>query len=175
LCIRDKICQTTKVKMTKKSVTLQTIFEDKEALLTFAKVFNISTADFKNEEANIYLNERFPFDKIKQVKSLFQLRILKGWLFCNFWDIQVEPLDKLYLNDLNLDGLGFIEMDLKDADFNNSSLVRAYFRSTNLENVNFQNANLTNAFLMRANLKNVNFEGANLNKIQDKAAIWDDL
>ena len=154
-----------------KTVTLQTIFEDKETLERFAKIFNLSidvpiAIGIETEDDKNYLNERFPFDKIKQVKSLFQLRILKGWLFCNFWDIQVEPLDKLYLNDLNLDGLGFIEMDLSDADFSNSSLVRAYFRGANLENVNFQNANLTNAFLMRANVKNVNFEGATLNKVQ---------
>ena len=47
----------------------------------------------------------------------------------NFWDLELKPLDKLYLNDLNLDGFGFIEMDLKGADFSNSSLVRAYLRS----------------------------------------------
>jgi uncharacterized protein YjbI with pentapeptide repeats len=157
------------------TVTLQTHFENKETLLAFAKIFNIPTTDFENEEGNIYLNERFPLEKVKQVRSLFKLRKIKGWLFMNFWDLELKPLDKLYLNDLNLDGFGFIEMDLKGADFSNSSLVRAYFRGANLENVNFQNANLTNAFLMRANLKNVNFEGANLNKIQDKAAIWDDL
>lgn len=152
--------------MTAKSVTLQTIFEDKSALLAFAKIFNISTADFETEDNKNYLNEQFPMEKIKQVRSLFKLRKINGWLFMNFWDVSLEPLDKLYLNDLNLDGFGFIKMNLMGADFSNSSLVRAYFRGANLENVNFQNANLTNAFLIRANLKNVNFEGANLDKIQ---------
>ena len=152
--------------MTAKSVTLQTIFEDKEALLAFANVFNISTADFETEDNKNYLNEEFPMEKIKQVRSLFKLRKINGWLFMNFWDIKLEPLDKLYLNDLNLDGFGFIEMDLKGTDFSNSSLVRAYFRGANLENVNFQNANLTNAYLMNSNVKDVNFDGAILDKVQ---------
>ena len=154
------------------TVTLQTIFEDKETLERFAKIFNLKIDDFETEDDKNYLNERFPFDKIKQVKSLFQLRILKGWLFCNFWDIQVEPLDKLYLNDLNLDGFGFIEMDLKGADFSNSLLVQAYFRGANLENVNFKNADLTNAYLMNANLKNANLDGAKMEKAQTNGAIF---
>jgi uncharacterized protein YjbI with pentapeptide repeats len=154
------------------TVTLQTLFEDKETLEHFAKTFNLKIEDFETEDDKNYLNERFPLNKVKQVKSLFQLRILKGWLFCNFWDIKVEPLGKLYLNNLNLDDLGFIERDLQNADFSNSTLVRAYFRSANLENANFQNANLTNAFLMKANLKNANFDGAILAKIQDSGAIY---
>lgn len=113
------------------------------------------------------MNEQFPMEKIKQVRSLFKLRKINGWLFMNFWDIQLKPLDKLYLNNLNLDGFGFIEMDLKRANFSHSSLVRAYFRGANLENANFQYANLTNAYLMNANLKNTNFNGAILDKIQD--------
>ena len=154
------------------TVTLQTHFENKETLLTFTKIFNIAINDFENEEANIYLNEHFPMEKVKQVQSLFSLRVIEGWRFFNFWDIQVEPLDKLYLNDLNLDGLGFIERDLRNADFSNSSLVRTYLRGANLENANFQNANLTNAYLMKANLKNANFDGANLEKVQDSGAIY---
>lgn len=154
------------------TVTLQTVFEDKKTLERFAKIFNLKIDDFETEDNTNYLNERFPLDKIKQVKSLFQLRIIQGWLFCNFWDIKPEPLDKLYLNDLNLDGLGFIERDLRNADFSNSSLMRAYFRSANLENANFQNANLANAYLMRANLKNANLDNANLDKIQDSGAIY---
>lgn len=158
--------------MTSKTVTLQTHFDDKATLLAFAKIFNVPTADFENEEANIYLNEHFPIEKAKQVKSLFSLRTVEGWRFCNFWDYEVGKLDKLYLNDLNLDGLGFIERDLRNADFSNSSLVRTYFRSANLENANFQNANLTNAYLMRANLKNANFEGAILENVQTSGAIF---
>lgn len=154
------------------SVTLQTFFEDKETLECFAKIFNAKIEDFETEDDKNYLNERFPLNKVKQVKSLFQLRIIQGWLFSNFWDIPVEPLDKLYLNNLNLDGLGFIERDLQNVDFSNSSLIRTYFRSANLENANFQNANLTNAYLMRANLKNANLEGAILDKIQDNGAIY---
>lgn len=153
-------------------VTLHTIFEDKSTLLTFAKIFNISIDDFENEEGNNYLNERFPIEKMKQVRSLFKLRKVDGWLFMNFWDIQLEPLDKLYLNDLNLDGFGFIEMDLSDADFSNSSLVQAYLRGANLENANFQNTDLTNAYLMNANLKNANFDGANLEGAQTSGAIF---
>lgn len=153
-------------------VTLQTIFEDKETLETFVRIFNIAIDNFENEDDSNYLNERFPMEKIKQVKSLFQLRVLKGWLFCNFWDITVPPLDKLYLNDLNLDGLAFIEKDLSDADFSNSSLVRTYLRGANLVNANFQNADLTNAYLMNANLKNANFNGANLDKAQTNGAIF---
>jgi uncharacterized protein YjbI with pentapeptide repeats len=152
--------------MISKFVTLQTIFENKETLETFVKIFDVNINDFENEEGNNYLNERFPMEKIKQVRSLFKLRKVDGWLFMNFWDVPLEPLDKLYLNDLNLDGFGFIEMDLKGADFSNSSLVRAYFRGANLENANFQQANLTNAYLMNVNVKNVNFDGALLDKIQ---------
>jgi uncharacterized protein YjbI with pentapeptide repeats len=160
--------------MKSKFVTLQTIFEDKETLLAFAKIFNIPPADFETEDNKNYLNEQFPMEKVKQVRSLFKLRKINGWLFMNFWDVSLEPLDKLYLNDLNLDGFGFIKMDLKGANFSNSSLVRAYFRGANLENANFQNANLTNAFLMKANLKNVNFEGAVLDEIQSSGAVCDD-
>jgi uncharacterized protein YjbI with pentapeptide repeats len=152
--------------MISKFVTLQTIFENKETLETFVKIFDVNINDFENEEGKNYLNERFPMEKIKQVRSLFKLRKVDGWLFMNFWDVPLEPLDKLYLNDLNLDGFGFIEMDLKGADFSNSSLVRAYFRGANLENANFQQANLTNAYLMNVNVKNVNFDGALLDKIQ---------
>lgn len=158
--------------MTSKTVTLQTHFDDKATLLAFAKIFNVPIANFENEEANIYLNERFPIEKVKQVQSLFSLRTVEGWRFCNFWDYKVQQLDKLYLNDLNLDGLGFIERDLQNADFSNSSLVRAYFRGANLENANFQNANLTNAYLMKADLKNVNFDGVILDKIQDNGATY---
>lgn len=158
-----------------KFVTLQTIFEDKTTLETFVNIFNVNITDFENEDGNNYLNEQFPLEKVKQVRSLFRLRKISGWLFLNFWDIKLEPLDKLYLNDLNLDGFGFIGMDLKGADFSNSSLVRAYFRGANLENANFQNTNLTNAYLMRANLKRANFEGAILDNIQDSGAIWSEL
>jgi hypothetical protein len=152
--------------MISKFVTLQTIFENKETLETFVKIFDVNINDFENEEGKNYLNERFPMEKIKQVRSLFKLRKVDGWLFMNFWDVPLEPLDKLYLNDLNLDGFGFIEMDLKGADFSNSSLVRAYFRGANLENVSFKNSNLTNAYLMNAKLKDIIFEGANLDKVQ---------
>lgn len=153
-------------------VTLHTIFEDKSVLLAFAKIFNISIDDFENEEGNNYLNEQFPIEKVKQVRSLFKLRKVDGWLFMNFWDIQLEPLDKLYLNDLNLDGFGFIEMDLSDADFSNSSLVRTYLRGANLENANFKNADLTNAFLMNANLKSANLDGANMEKAQTNGTVF---
>ena len=155
-----------------KTVTLQTIFEDKETLEIFANIFDININDFETEDHSNYLNEQFPMEKIKQVKSLFQLRVLKGWLFCNFWDIAIPPLDKLYLNGLNLEGLAFIEMDLSGADFSNSSLVRAYFRGANLENCNFENANLTNAYLMKANLKNANLDGANMTKAQTNGVIY---
>ena len=169
---QSPIYQYTKSKMTLKSVTLQTVFENKSALLAFAKIFNIPIDDFENEEGNNYLNEQFPMEKIKQVRSLFKLRKIDGWLFMNFWDVDLKPLDKLYLNDLNLDDFGFIEMDLKGADFSNSSLVRAYFRGANLENANFQNADLTNAFLMNANLINANLEGAKMEKAQTGGAIF---
>ena len=155
-----------------KTVTLQTHFENKETLLAFTKIFNVSIDYFENEETNIYLNEHFPMEKVKQVQSLFSLRIIEGWRFFNFWDYEIQQLDKLYLNDLNLDGLGFIEMDLRNADFSNSSLVRTYLRGTNLENANFQNANLTNAYLMKANLKNAKLDNVILDKIQDSGAIY---
>ena len=153
-------------------VTLHTIFEDKSVLLAFSKIFDININDFENEEGNNYLNERFPIEKVKQVRSLFKLRKVDGWLFMNFWNIQLEPLDKLYLNDLNLDGFGFIEMDLSDADFSNSSLVRTYLRGANLENANFKNADLTNAFLMNANLKSANLDGANMEKAQTNGTVF---
>jgi len=142
-------------------------------LVTFAKIFHLSIDDFETEDDKNYLNERFPIEKTKQVQSLFKLRKIEGWLFMNFWDIQIKPLDKLYLNNLNLDGLGFIEMDLSGADLSNSSLVRAYLRDANLENANLQNANLTNAFLMNANLKNAKLKGTNLEKVQDAGAVYE--
>lgn len=156
--------------MTTKTVTLQTHFDDKTTLFAFAKIFKVKVQNFETEVTNIYLNEQFPLEKVKQVQSLFSLRIIEGWRFCNFWDYQVGKLDKLYLNDLNLDGFGFIERDLRNADFSNSSLVRAYFRGANLENANFENTDLTNAYLMRSNLRNANFTNSILDKIQDKDA-----
>jgi len=147
-------------------ITLHTIFEDKEILADIAKVFNIPINDFETEDGSNYLNEKFPKSLDKQVQSLFNLRVIKGWTFCNFWDHKVGKLDKIYLNHLNLDCLGFIEMDLRGADFSYSSLVRAYFRAANLENANFQQANLTNAYLMGANLKGVNFNAAVLENVQ---------
>lgn len=157
------------------TVTLQAHFENKETLLAFAKIFHVPTENFDTEEANIYLNERFPLEKVKQVQSLFSLRIIGGWRFFNFWDYKVQQLDKLYLNDLNLDGLAFIERDLRKADFSNSSLVRTYLRGANLEYASFQNADLTNAYLTNANLKNVNFDGAKLDGIQDAGSIYEQL
>lgn len=158
--------------MTSKTVTLQTHFNDNATLLAFAKIFNVKVENFETEVTSIYLNQHFPIEKVKQVQSLFSLRIIEGWRFFNFWDYPVKKLDKLYLNDLNLDGLGFIERDLQNADFSNSSLVRAYLRNTNLENANFQNANLTNTYLMNANLKNVNLDGAILENVQTSGAIF---
>ena len=154
-----------------KTVTLQTHFENKETLLAFTKIFNVSIDYFENEETNIYLNEHFPMEKVKQVQSLFSLRIIEGWRFFNFWDYEIQQLDKLYLSHLNLDGLGFIERDLRNADISNSSLVRTYLRGANLENADSQNANLTNAYLMNANLENANFDCAVLENIQRNRAI----
>ena len=155
-----------------KTVTLQTHFDDTTTFTAFAKIFKVLASDFEVEEQTIYLHHSFPVMKAKQVQSLFSLRIIEGWRFCNFWDYQVGKLDKIYLNDLNLDGIGFTEQDLQSADFSESSLRRAYFRGANLERANFQNADLTNAYLMRANLKHVNFENAILNHIQDAGAIY---
>lgn len=158
--------------MYSKTVTLQTHFDDASTLTAFAKIFKVLTGDFEVEEQTIYLHQNFPFAKAKQVHSLFSLRIIEGWRFYNFWDYTIDKLDKLYFNDLNLDGVGFIEQDLQQADFSGASLRRAYFRGANLEYANFQNADLTNAYLMRANLKNANFKNTILDNIQDAGAIY---
>ena len=158
--------------MHSKTVTLQAHFDDVSTLAAFAKIFEVLAGDFEVEEQTIYLHQNFPLAKAKQVHSLFSLRIIEGWRFYNFWDYTIDKLDKLYFNDLNLDGVGFIEQDLQQADFSGASLRRAYFRGANLENANFQNADLTNAYLMRANLKNVNFKNAILDNIQDAGAIY---
>jgi uncharacterized protein YjbI with pentapeptide repeats len=155
------------------NITLHTIFEDKEILAIFAKIFNVLITDFETEDGKNYLNEKFPKELDKQVQSLFNLRIIKGWTFCNFWDHQVGKLDKIYLNHLNLDGLSFIEMDLSGADFSHSSLVRTYLRAANLENANFQYANLENAYLMNVNLLGANLENANLKNTQTNGAKLD--
>lgn len=57
--------------MTIKTVTLQTHFDDKTTLAAFAKIFNVSTTDFENEEGNIYLNERFPLEKSNKCRLCF--------------------------------------------------------------------------------------------------------
>lgn len=151
-------------------ITLHTIFENKECLSDFARIFNVPIADFETEDGNNYLNEKFPKSLDKQVQSLFNLRVVKGWTFCNFWDHQVGILDKIYLNHLILDGLGFIEMDLSGADFSHSSLVRTYLRAANLENAKFQHANLEAAYLMNANLLGADLENANLENAQTSGA-----
>jgi len=147
-------------------VTLHTIFEDKEILADFARIFNLPIADFETEDDSNYLNEKFPKSLDKQVQSLFNLRAIKGWTFCNFWGHQVGKLDKVYLNHLNLDGLGLIEMNLTGADFSHSSLVRTYLRGANLENANFRHANLEGAYLMNANLLGADLKDANLEGAQ---------
>lgn len=154
-------------------ITLHTIFENKETLKNFSRIFKVSIEDFDTEDNINYLNEKFPTSLDKQVQSLFNLRILKGWTFCNFWEHSIGKLDKIYLNHLNLDGLGLIGIDLAGADFSHSSLVRTYFRSANLENANFESANLENAYLMKANLKGANFLNANLDKAQMAGSISD--
>lgn len=143
-------------------ITLHIILEDKEILADIARIFNIPINDFETEDGMNYLNEKFPQSLDKQVQSLFNLRIIKGWTFCNFWSHQIGKLDRIYLNHLNLDGLGFIEMDLSNADFSHSSLVRTYLRAANLENANFQFANLEEAYLMNANLVGADLKNANL-------------
>lgn len=148
------------------TITLHTIFDDKETLAIFANVFNISMDDFETEDGKNYLNEKFPKTLDKQVQSLFQLRIISNWTFCNFWDHQVGKLDKLHLNHLNLDGFNFIERDLNHADFSHSSLMRTYFRAANLEQANFQYSNLENAYLMNANLQYAQLQNAHLIKAQ---------
>lgn len=147
-------------------ITLHTIFENKECLTDFARIFNLPITDFETEDGNNYLNEKFPKSFDKQVQSLFNLRIIKAWTFCNFWGHSIGKLDKIYLNHLNLNGLSFIEMNLTGADFSHSSLVRTYLRAANLKNANFQNANLENTYLMNANLEGANLENANLENAQ---------
>jgi uncharacterized protein YjbI with pentapeptide repeats len=148
------------------NITLHTIFEDKEILAIFAKIFNVLITDFETEDGKNYLNEKFPKELDKQVQSLFNLRIIKGWTFCNFWDHSVGQLEKIHLDHLNLDGFNFIEKDLNHADFSHSSLVRTYFRGADLEHANFQYSNLGNAYLMNANLQYSQLQHANLIKAQ---------
>lgn len=151
-------------------ITLHTIFEDKECLSDFTRIFNVPITDFETEDGNNYLNEQFPKSLDKQVQSLFNLRVIKGWTFCNFWDHKVGKLDKIYLNHLNLGGLSFIEMNLSGADFSHSSLVRTYLRAANLENANFQYANLESAYLMNANFLGADLKNANLANAQTSGA-----
>ena len=40
-------------------ITLHTIFEDKEILADFARIFNVSIDDFETEDGSNYLNEKF--------------------------------------------------------------------------------------------------------------------
>lgn len=152
-------------------ITLHTIFENQSALNDISRILGIPASDFNHDEGNNYLNEQFPKSLDKQVQSLFELRIIQGWTFCNFWNHSVGKLDGIYLSHLNLDGMGFIEMNLAGADFSHSSLVRTYLRAANLENANFEHANLESAYLMNANLKGSNLNQANLKNAQMSGCI----
>lgn len=85
----------------------------------------------------------------------------------------VELIEKLYLNnaDLNnanlkgakLNNANFVGVKLNNVNFNLAQLNNANLRGAELNNANFKGAKLNNVNLYLAQLSNANFEGAELN------------
>lgn len=64
------------------------------------------------------------------------------------------------LSGLRIFGIDFSGMDLRGANFSNSSFVGCVFRGANLESANFEKAKLGLSVFDKANLTSVNMKGA---------------
>lgn len=72
-------------------------------------------------------------------------------------------LEKVSLDETNLNGIFLQRANLSRADMNNVKLHRAILTSTILELTNLEGADLSSADMIRANLSQADLSGANLN------------